>query len=503
MNIDLMTQRKKQSVLLLEKSSLMFDAIRSFLVHAGFNTIIHCNSFDDAAVQLKQHKISLIITDTQEGSSTATDFLHFVRITKKQALIPFIVISGESQVNSVNEVFSYGYAEYLVKPFNEQIFHEKLEVALGNKQHLHSNTDDQPFQSKLIVLCEDQVFENLSDVSEHNMILCHSFDETISKINDDNQIDIVILDESFAKSNPAAMKKFLSLKVLGQVDIIIMLDNMSQSHIKNIQSLGIHYLIEKQHAAVYLKQLIPLLIDKKRNLTYTNKMVNSLREKKSDDSNLHDSVFHQIIDSSTQISENSAQITHNPKTPPLVSELANNSKYNAECINFWASAAESTSDGKQKSFKETIYIDKTLERANYLFKDLINSRHLKIISNQTPRDVISGNPILFNSLFMFLMQALLREVVYQSKCTVDVYQKDNKSFIAISGQMQHSPKLKSVVANIKQSKNPHCNTRQDLQSQLIEIQWSEPILRLIHGCEVDVSVKYNVQKEMAYIVIEG
>lgn len=503
MNIDLMVERKKQQVLLLEKSSLMFDAIRSFLIHAGFETIIHCNSSDDAKAQFKLHNISLIIADAQEGDSTATDFLHYVRITIKQARIPFIVISGESQVNSVNEVFSYGYAEYLVKPFNEQIFHEKLDVALGNEQPIRTYDQSQPFQSKLIILCEDQVFENISDVSEHNMILCHSFDETISKINADNQIDIVILDESFAKSNPAAMKKFLSLKVLGQVDIIIMLDNMSLSHIKNIQSLGIHYLIEKQHAAVYLKQLIPLLVDKKRNLTYTNKMVNSLRKKKTEDSNLHDSVLHQIIDSSTQISDNSTQINHNPKTPPLVSELADNSKYNAECINFWASAVESTSDDKQKSYKESIYIEKTVESAVYLLKELLKDRHLKIISKVAPIDVISSNPILFNSLFMFLMQALLREVVYQSNCIVGVDTEDDKTIINISGQIQHSPNLKSVAVNIKPGENPRSDTQRGSPSQHLKIQWSEPILRLIHGCEVDISVQYDVHKEMAYIAIES
>ena len=104
---------------------MLFDAIRSFLVHAGFEKIIHCNSYDDAIQGLKSQPVSLIITDADENHSAANDLLHFVRIVKKQGTLPFTVISGASEVEAVRKILAFGYTEYLVKPFNELLSHKK------------------------------------------------------------------------------------------------------------------------------------------------------------------------------------------------------------------------------------------------------------------------------------------------------------------------------------------------------------------------------------------
>ena len=92
------------------------------------------------------------------------------------------------------------------------------------------------------------------------------------------------------------------------------------------------------------------------------------------------SVFHQIIDSSRQITENCTKISHHPKTPPTVTQQADESKYNAECISFWAGPVEYPKVSPAKSFKEDISPEKCIDNARYLLKTLLTTRHLTIVS---------------------------------------------------------------------------------------------------------------------------
>ena len=139
--------------------------------------------------------------------------------------------------------------------------------------------EEREFQSKLLTLCENELLASIGNhpdsfSSKYQVVCCHTFKQTIKSIQKDNEIDVIILDGSFTKDNPDAMKQFLSSNTMGQVEVVILLNDMSEDHENNVHSLGIHYLIEKGYADLYLQQLIPLIINKKRNLTYINRYDN-------------------------------------------------------------------------------------------------------------------------------------------------------------------------------------------------------------------------------------
>jgi DNA-binding NarL/FixJ family response regulator len=259
-------KRKKHTVPLIEKSNLLYDVIRSFLARAGIINVIHCNNFKDAVHKIKHHSVTLIITDTSKepgGDSrdaSITDFLHHVRVDKNNTDIPFILISDSFEKQAVEKALSYGHTQYLVKPFNEHLFHEKLDIALGDSEASEKvNSTAKKGKREVIALCENGFLDHLEEDVEFPLSLSHSFEQTIAGLEENSGKGLLILDESFAKTHAEEMKTLLSLKASNKLEVIILLDDMSKEHVANLHSIGIHYMVEKQHAPFYLQQLVPLL----------------------------------------------------------------------------------------------------------------------------------------------------------------------------------------------------------------------------------------------------
>lgn len=265
--------RKSLKVLLLEKkSSLLFDIIRNFLAHAGVKDIYHCEDISGARQLLKSHNINLVIADSDDHSAGGVDLLRIVRAEQHIAHIPFVIISGHANLESVNEVLHLGNAEYLIKPFSELLFQEKLQLALGNNIG-NGLADRPPVREPQIIHCKVLVCSNLhiqisSEDVKPELLLTRDIASAVKVLKSETDIDIVILDEGMAKAASEDTRKLLALRTQGQIELVLLLENITDVHVQNLHRLGLLYLVEKSHADLYLNQLVPLLAIKKRISPY-------------------------------------------------------------------------------------------------------------------------------------------------------------------------------------------------------------------------------------------
>lgn len=130
-----LTVRSDQSFLILEDESDVSETIVDHLEFLGFNgTFFQAFSIADAQEVLKNNKIDYILSDWNLPDGKGIALLKAVRKTPRLEATPFLMVTGNSDIDSMVTSSKIGVSEYLVKPFSIEEFQEK--IVEGWKYHL-------------------------------------------------------------------------------------------------------------------------------------------------------------------------------------------------------------------------------------------------------------------------------------------------------------------------------------------------------------------------------
>ena len=75
---------------------------------------------------LETNKVSLVLLDWNMPEMNGMEFLKRVRSMPEYDILPIIMVTSESAKYSVIEALQNGATDYIVKPFREKIFREKI-----------------------------------------------------------------------------------------------------------------------------------------------------------------------------------------------------------------------------------------------------------------------------------------------------------------------------------------------------------------------------------------
>ncbi len=92
--------------------------------------VITVNSGVRAIRFLSKERPDLILLDIQMANMDGLETLRKIRELKDGAKIPVIMLTGKKDRETVIEGTKLGIADYVVKPFNAQDLHERIERAL-------------------------------------------------------------------------------------------------------------------------------------------------------------------------------------------------------------------------------------------------------------------------------------------------------------------------------------------------------------------------------------
>lgn len=475
--------RKGLTVLMLESSPLLSTVIRGFLADTGITNVLQAKNIEDASELVESQSIDAVIVDSDGLKDETNKLLSIIRHSEKSRQLPFIIITGEASIDEVQRTLLLGNVQFLVKPFSENIFLEKLSASLSPESaYLPEKSGSNQFKSKILYVGKDNSIPptlKLQETCEHVATVY----KAMKCIESDVEFDICILDEEVAKNEKNTLRQLLHKQELEQVVLIMLLSNMSPEHIENIHQLGVKYVIEKNRYDVYLAQLIPLIIERKKALLNSNKLVRQVSAAKSESDDLRDSVLKQIISTSQNIISNSELIRTRQGLPKYITDLAQDTSESANYIRFWANAVEASNTNITKKEIDFVVIGETLTIATHLLKKLFGERKLSI-SNHLERDfTLTVNPVLFNSLFMFVLQSLAHEVSYQSELKL-LRPESKETNLSVIGKMQHLPRLKSVCKNIQLTDTFKLN-----------VAWKEQIKRLMMRCNLSIVIDYSPSDE--------
>lgn len=118
-------------VLVVDDYSTMVRIIRKLLKQIGYENVDDAASGQAALEKIKAKQYGLIISDWNMEPMTGYDLLKSVRADPNFAKTPFILVTAESKQDNISAAKSAGVSGYIIKPFNEKVLKEKIDLALA------------------------------------------------------------------------------------------------------------------------------------------------------------------------------------------------------------------------------------------------------------------------------------------------------------------------------------------------------------------------------------
>lgn len=120
-------------VLIVDDMPAMRTILRDMLEQLGARSIVEAEDADTAWEMVQQttrtdteEAYGLVISDWNMPGMTGIDLLRSLRSYTPTRALPFLMITGEGDLDHLSEAWNMGVADYVVKPFDLAQLKEKL-----------------------------------------------------------------------------------------------------------------------------------------------------------------------------------------------------------------------------------------------------------------------------------------------------------------------------------------------------------------------------------------
>ncbi len=121
-------------VLVVDDMPTLRDLVKQQLKGLGLSNVTEAGDGDQAWKLMEQHEgmgqpFQFVICDWNMPKLSGLELLKKVRANQKWAQLPFVLLTSESERDNVTEAILSGVSQYIVKPFTQKAFEEKLKSA--------------------------------------------------------------------------------------------------------------------------------------------------------------------------------------------------------------------------------------------------------------------------------------------------------------------------------------------------------------------------------------
>ena len=122
-----MSAEKELKILVVDEFSVTRTIVINHLSKLGFrNTVVAEDGFS-ALTRLKSSLFDLVVTDCSISDMSGLDLLKLIRADSDLKHIPVLMITSEDLQGNIINAIKAGLNDYIVRPFDEHIFKQKLE----------------------------------------------------------------------------------------------------------------------------------------------------------------------------------------------------------------------------------------------------------------------------------------------------------------------------------------------------------------------------------------
>ena len=122
-----MSAEKDLKILVVDEFSVTRTIVINNLSKLGYsNTVVAEDGFS-ALTRLKSSLFDLVVTDCSISGMSGLDLLKQIRADSDLKHIPVLMITSEDLQGNIINAIKAGLNDYIVRPFDEHIFKQKLE----------------------------------------------------------------------------------------------------------------------------------------------------------------------------------------------------------------------------------------------------------------------------------------------------------------------------------------------------------------------------------------
>ena len=150
----------KVKILVVEDEIIVADSICETLKELGYDTFEPAISYTEAIETIENNVPDLAILDIQlSGNKTGIDLANTI---KKEYKFPFIFLTSNADVSTLNKAKTVMPSAYLVKPFLRNELFNSIEIALYNfSQKIGQLNNDKLIIKEALFIKEKGVFNKL------------------------------------------------------------------------------------------------------------------------------------------------------------------------------------------------------------------------------------------------------------------------------------------------------------------------------------------------------
>ena len=122
-----MPAEKDLKILVVDDFSATRTLVINHLSKLGYSNTVEAENGDSALARLKSALFDLVVTDCGMSDMSGLDLLKLIRADSDLKHIPVLMVTSEDLQGNIITAIKAGLSDYIVKPFEENTFKQKLE----------------------------------------------------------------------------------------------------------------------------------------------------------------------------------------------------------------------------------------------------------------------------------------------------------------------------------------------------------------------------------------
>lgn len=121
-------------ILIVEDEAIIAEDLRGMVVKFGYQVIAIAHRYQEALILLENHLPDLVLLDIGLNYSE-NDGIELASHINQSYKIPFIYITANADIATINRAKITEPAAYITKPFNESTIYSNIEIVLHRSLH--------------------------------------------------------------------------------------------------------------------------------------------------------------------------------------------------------------------------------------------------------------------------------------------------------------------------------------------------------------------------------
>jgi len=118
--------RERQRILVMDNNEDMLTLLNRTLELEGYDAVV-VGDYDEALSLFQEVNPDMVIMDT---FASYDESIHILDAMREQSDVPIVVITADSQIEALKEVFAHGADDFIRKPFAVRSFIARIRAKL-------------------------------------------------------------------------------------------------------------------------------------------------------------------------------------------------------------------------------------------------------------------------------------------------------------------------------------------------------------------------------------